>query len=229
MNKMRVFIWLIALIGFSACQSKSGQTTEQENVDSLTVAPTEEEKTITGVVGDASMHNFMLVTLEGDTLFVSTMDQEPGDVSGFESGDTVRVDYIEEEEEPGSSTIPTAKKVTRKMKKKMLAATLLTSLLAACGGNSTSIVGAWVEPVPGMEGQVQGINIEEGGIASSVNMATLVYESWKQEGDQLVLTGKSIGNGQTIEFADTMAIKKLTPDSLILDNQGMEIRYAKQK
>ena len=27
----------------------------------------------------------------------------------------------------------------------MLAATLLTSLLAACGGNSTSIVGAWVE------------------------------------------------------------------------------------
>ena len=112
MNKMRVFIWLIALIGFSACLSKSGQTTEQENVDSLTVAPTEEEKTITGVVGDASMHNFMLVTLEGDTLFVSTMDQEPGDVSGFESGDTVRVDYIEEEEEPGSSTIPTAKKVT---------------------------------------------------------------------------------------------------------------------
>ena len=112
MNKMRVFIWLFALIGFSACQSKSGQTTEQENVDSLTVAPTEEEKTITGVVGDASMHNFMLVTLEGDTLFVSTMDQEPGDVSGFESGDTVRVDYIEEEEEPGSSTIPTAKKVT---------------------------------------------------------------------------------------------------------------------
>ena len=112
MNKMRVFIWLIALFDFSACQSKSGQTTEQENVDSLTVAPTEEEKTITGVVGDASMHNFMLVTLEGDTLFVSTMDQEPGDVSGFESGDTVRVDYIEEEEEPGLSTIPIVKNVT---------------------------------------------------------------------------------------------------------------------
>ena len=72
----------------------------------------------------------------------------------------------------------------------MLAATLLTSFIGCLGGNSTSIVGAWVEPVPGMEGQVQGINIEEGGIASSVNMATLVYESWKQEGDQLVLTGK---------------------------------------
>lgn len=115
------------------------------------------------------------------------------------------------------------------MKRKMLAATLLMGLLAACGGNAASIVGSWVEPVPGMEGQVQGIKMEEGGTASSVNMATLVYESWKQEGTKLILTGKSIGNGQTIEFADTMNIKKLTPDSLVLDNQGMEIRYAKQK
>lgn len=115
------------------------------------------------------------------------------------------------------------------MKKKMLAAALLAGILAACGGSATSVVGAWVEPVPGMEGQVQGIKMEEGGGASSVNMATLVYESWKQEGDKLILTGKSIGNGQTIEFTDTMAIKKLTADSLVLDNRGMEIRYAKQK
>ena len=90
------------------------------------------------------------------------------------------------------------------MKKKMLAATLLMGLLAACGGNSASIVGSWVEPVPGLEGQVQ-------------------------EGTKLILTGKSIGNGQTIEFVDTMDIKRLTADSLVLDNQGMEIRYAKQK
>lgn len=45
------------------------------------------------------------------------------------------------------------------MKKKMLAATLLMGLLAACGGNSASIVGSWVEPVPGLEGQVQGIKM----------------------------------------------------------------------
>ncbi len=83
------------------------------------------------------------------------------------------------------------------MKKKMLAAILLTGLLVACSGNSTSVVGVWVEPVPGMEGQMQGIKIEEGGAASSVNMATLVYENWKQEGDKLILSGKSIGNGQT--------------------------------
>lgn len=115
------------------------------------------------------------------------------------------------------------------MKKKMFAATMLLGVLAACGGNSMSVVGEWIEPIPGMEGQIQGIKMEEGGSASSVNMATLVYESWKQEGNQLILTGKSIGNGQTIEFTDTMAIKKLTADSLVLDNQGIEISYSKKK
>ena len=53
--------------------------------------------------------------------------------------------------------------------------------------------------------------------------------NWKKEGDQLILAGNSIGNGQTIEFIDTMKIKKITADSLVLDNRGMEIRYAKQK
>ena len=77
------------------------------------------------------------------------------------------------------------------MKKKMLAATLMMGLLAACGGNSASIVGSWVEPVPGLEGQVQGIKMEEGGVASSVNMATMVYESWKQEGWKFVTQSRS--------------------------------------
>ena len=112
MNRMKVFLLLAVLIGFSSCQSRSKQNIEQEvEVDSLSTNPTEEIKIITGVVKDASMNNFMLITLQGDTLFISTMDQEPNDVAGFEVGDTVRVNYIEEEEEPGLNTIPTAQKV----------------------------------------------------------------------------------------------------------------------
>ena len=112
MNRMKVFLLLAIMIGFSSCQSRSKQNIEQEvEVDSLSTNPTEEIKIITGVVKDASMNNFMLITLQGDTLFISTMDQEPNDVAGFELGDTVRVNYIEEEEEPGLNTIPTAQKV----------------------------------------------------------------------------------------------------------------------
>lgn len=105
MNKMRVFLLFAVLVGvISACQSKSEQTAGQEQDtmdDSLAVAPTEVENNL-GVVEDASMNNFMLVTSKGDTVFVSTMDQEPSEVGGFELGDTVQVNYIEEEEEPGS-------------------------------------------------------------------------------------------------------------------------------
>ena len=112
MNRMKVFLLLAVMIGFSSCQSRSKQNIEQEvEVDSLSTNPTEEIKIITGVVKDASMNNFMLITLQGDTLFISTMDQEPNDVAGFELGDTVRVNYIEEEEQPGLNTIPTAQKV----------------------------------------------------------------------------------------------------------------------
>lgn len=112
MNRMKVFLLLAVMIGFSSCQSRSKQNIEQEvEVDSLSTNPTEEIKIITGVVKDASMNNFMLITLQGDTLFISTMDQEPNDVAGFELGDTVRVNYIEEEEELGLNTIPTAQKV----------------------------------------------------------------------------------------------------------------------
>ena len=112
MNRMKVFLLLAVMNGYSSCQSRSKQNIEQEvEVDSLSTNPTEEIKIITGVVKDASMNNFMLITLQGDTLFISTMDQEPNDVAGFELGDTVRVNYIEEEEEPGLNTIPTAQKV----------------------------------------------------------------------------------------------------------------------
>ena len=90
MNKMRVFLLFAVLVGvISACQSKSEQTAGQEQDtmdDSLAVAPTEDEKTIFGVVEDASMNNFMLVTSKGDTVFVSTMDQEPSEVGRLRTG-----------------------------------------------------------------------------------------------------------------------------------------------
>lgn len=99
-------------------------------------------------------------------------------------------------------------------------------MLTACGGNS--IEGKWVEPIPGMESQVQGINLEEGGKASSINMATLQYENWSKNGDMLILSGKSIGNHETISFSDTLIIEKLTKDELTLKKGSLTIHYKKQ-
>ena len=85
-------------------------------------------------------------------------------------------------------------------------------------------------PINGQPGEVQGIKLEENGEASSINMHTLVYKEWEQQGDQLYLTVKSIGNGIEIEGVDTLKIDKLTPDSLVLSsNYGYSLEYVRQK
>lgn len=102
------FLFFFILSVFYSCQLKNRQASEN-TIDSTMV--TVGELSMTGIVEDASMNNFMLITLTGDTVWVSTMDQDPREVGGFSLGDTVKVNYIQEEAEPGTNTIPTAKKV----------------------------------------------------------------------------------------------------------------------
>ena len=70
--------------------------------------------------------------------------------------------------------------------------------------------------------------LEADGKASSVNMATLSYKTWQQEGAFLILSGKSVGNHQVLPFSDTLHIEKLTQDSLILKKGELILRYAKE-
>lgn len=103
---------------------------------------------------------------------------------------------------------------------------MLVCFLVGC--DNPSIVGEWIQPVPGMEGQFQGINIKEGGDASSINMHTLVYQSWRHNGDKLTLKGESIGNGQTIQFDEVYEVEKLSGRTLILKNGEEEIRFRRK-
>lgn len=93
------------------------------------------------------------------------------------------------------------------------------ALMTSCGSAPT-LEGAWLEPVPGMENEVQGIHLEAAGRARSINLATLQYESWSQDDNFLILNGQSLGNGQTIEFSDTLEIRELTPETLVLQGRG---------
>lgn len=99
-------------------------------------------------------------------------------------------------------------------------------LCPACSDGNI-IEGAWVEPVPGMKGMQQGFVLEPDGKASSINMATLQYESWKKENGMLILSGKSIGNGQTIAFDDTLLIKDLSEQTLLLEKNGVAYAYTR--
>lgn len=109
---------------------------------------------------------------------------------------------------------------------RVFAAMLLAGFVQSCHGQA-GIEGTWVEPVPGMEHMTQGFRLEDGGRASSVNMATLQYETWKRDGNRLILSGNSIGNGLTAQFTDTLVVEKLTEDSLIVRKKALTLRYAR--
>ena len=119
------------------------------------------------------------------------------------------------------------------MQLKTIAAAALASLcMVACSGGQevSPLVGGWVQPVPGMEQQKQGFRLAEDGTASSINMATLQYEAWEETGDGLlVLRGKSIGNGQTLPFADTLLLRSVDGDSLILQKGSLLLRYGRER
>lgn len=95
-------------------------------------------------------------------------------------------------------------------------------VLSACG-ESANIEGKWVEPVPNMPGVKQGFSLEQGGVAESINMATLQYNAWQLENNILILSGKSIGNHQVIDFTEKYEIASVDDDKLILKN-GDDIR-----
>ena len=102
---------------------------------------------------------------------------------------------------------------------------MLALAFTAC--SETSIEGSWVEPVPGMEQMMQGFKLEKNGKASSINMATLQYETWERSKNLLILTGKSIGNSQTITFSDTLTIEELTTEKLVLKKGNLTFYYQK--
>ncbi len=117
----------------------------------------------------------------------------------------------------------------RIFKKLFVPVGLVVSAIAFTACSKTKIEGAWVQPVPGMENMTQGFVLDEGGKASSISMATLQYETWKREADKLILSGKSIGNGQTISFSDTLDIVELTEDQLVLKRGDLTLEYKRQQ
>ena len=104
---------------------------------------------------------------------------------------------------------------------------LVVFLITACNQQPQNpILGNWLEVMPVNRHIIQGITFNDNGSAQSIGMQTLQYESWKLENDKLTLSGKSIGNGQTIDFSETYDIIEISPETLKLGKFGMyQIEY----
>lgn len=93
-------------------------------------------------------------------------------------------------------------------------------LIVACSSltveDKALFCGRWIEETAPNGPFVQGMALLPDGTATSIGMATLKYEKWTLKNGSLVLSGKSIGNGQTIDFSDQWQILEITPFTMKL-------------
>jgi len=62
----------------------------------------------------------------------------------------------------------------------------------------------------------------------SDNMKTLLYEKWRLEGNKLILTVKSIGNGNTSVGEEKYLIEELTDKKMVLKDGKRLLKFKKK-
>ncbi|MBV1680830.1 hypothetical protein KQ909_12550 [Bacteroides stercoris] len=99
LTKPFLFVSII-LLGCASCKNKAG-TMEQENAELDTEEINDSVHQAQGIVMDATMNGFTMVTSKKDTLYISTMDRNIALEKGLLIGDTLEVSYTVTEDEPG--------------------------------------------------------------------------------------------------------------------------------
>ena len=99
LTKPFLFVSII-LLGCASCKNKAG-TMEQENAELGTEGINDSVHQAQGIVMDAAMNGFTMVTSKKDTLYISTTDRNIALEKGLLIGDTLEVSYTVTEDEPG--------------------------------------------------------------------------------------------------------------------------------
>ncbi|QJB34562.1 lipocalin family protein [Chitinophaga oryzae] len=82
--------------------------------------------------------------------------------------------------------------------------------------DTAKLIGKWIQPVAGLDKEMQGFQLRKNGTARSINMYTLVYEKWTLNNDTLFLWSHSEGVKDTSAVVDTTIIRELSDTSLVL-------------
>ena len=152
-------------------------------------------KQISGTIAEASMNTLTVQTsADGATYDFSTMDADMSEANGLLLGAPVVVDY-----KGKLGEVTTATKV-------------------ATDPTYAEAVGRWVMPDPINPEEVMGVELSIEGVARSINMATLRYESWELQGEagKILLKGVSEGSGEPIAFTETATIARNADGTLAL-------------
>ncbi len=87
--------------------------------------------------------------------------------------------------------------------------------------------GAWLQPNPINEKEVQGFQLNKDSSAESINMATLIYRKWWINDQHLYLVRESKGNKQTITDTIVFPVLHVTDHELILKDRERTVNYKK--
>lgn len=90
--------------------------------------------------------------------------------------------------------------------------------------NKKLLVGSWLDS---SESALH-FSMFEDGTSRSDNMKTLVYEKWRLEGNRLILTAKSIGNGSSSVGDEIYEIQELTDKKMTLKNGEYFLEFIKK-
>lgn len=91
--------------------------------------------------------------------------------------------------------------------------------------NEQLLLGSWLDT---SESALH-FSLFQDGSARSDNMATLLYQKWRLEGTNLILTVKSIGNGSSSTGEEVYEIQTLTEKIMTLRNRESVFKYEKKK
>lgn len=160
----------------------------------------EEPKQMTGTIADASMHDVTVAASDGRTVTFGTVDADMSQANGLLLGSPVRVTYRGKIRNDRG-----------------------TALSVWASPVYEQLIGSWIETTPAYR---QGIELEVEGVARSIGMSTLVYESWALTPDgKLKLRGRSIGDGETVRFDDDWEIETLDAHELVIKCDDLTLSF----
>lgn len=107
--KITLFIVIVLFLLFFYYNNKDNNVAPTIHTEAVVVNAS--LKHVQGVVIDATMNGFTMVTQKDDTLYISTMDQDITLKGGLLLGDTLDVSYTVTSYEPTINTVSTMKKI----------------------------------------------------------------------------------------------------------------------
>ena len=193
-TKLKSFaLTVVSALLFAACGgNKNQQEVQAPADDSEPHVWLSNDSTIYGLCGEASaMNTLQLITDNGDTLELSTLDAQDQNhvLGGYNVGDRMAV-------------LTDRDRVN---------ATLVI--------NETALLGNWVMPNPIDGSDETGISIREGGVAESIDQSTIVYRTWRIVNGLLEIVSIREGGGD-VEETNLYEIISLGNDSLVYKSVG---------